>query len=486
LARDGAIAGALLTAALVAVSFFGWKVAGLPFAPFDIFDWFVRLLPGGFVTFAIDSSVAMSRAFGVTNISVAAKAGDQFVAIAGLLLAGVVIGAALFSVLSLSDEPARLFGGILGAMLGGLALVAEQRLHRLPPGSIVSGAWVFATFVAWGVAFGATCDSLRHADRSSARGRRRFLIRLGGATLMATSVSTIAGLFAGRRGRTASGPRWSDEHPLPNALAGVMPVKGTRAEFTPIEEFYRIDTDTRAPSIDGDRWRLVIGGLVARPQSLTLADMRSFEPLHQFATLSCISNPPGGDLISTTRWSGVSLQRLLPRMGLLPSATHLKIRSADGFFETIALDTIRADERAMLAYAWDGVPLPVEHGFPLRLHVPGLYGMKQPKWIVGIDALDRWEPGYWVERGWSKDGHVVTTSVVDAVVRRGDIAEVGGVAYAGSRGVAKVEVRADDGNWHEAQLRDPLSDLTWVVWRAALPVSVRYVARAFEARDRRP
>src|SRR5437868_6303356 len=146
--RRGALAGLVLTAVLVAVSFLGWKTAGLPFAPFDIFDWIVRLLPGGLVTFAIETSVAISRVFGVTNIGAAAKAGDQILAIAGLLVTGAAAGALLFTLLSTSDEPALLFGGILGVMLGGLALVAERRLGRLPPDTIMPAIWVGATFVA--------------------------------------------------------------------------------------------------------------------------------------------------------------------------------------------------------------------------------------------------------------------------------------------------------------------------------------------------
>ena len=128
------------------------------------------------------------------------------------------------------------------------------------------------------------------------------------------------------------------------------------------------------------------------------------------------------------------------------------------------------------------MPLPIEHGFPLRLYVPDLYGMKQPKWIVGIDAIAQWEPGYWVVRGWDRDGHVVPSAAVDAMVRRGDMAAVGGIAYAGSRGVASVQVRVDGGDWREARLRQPLSDLTWVVWRADLPAGAKYVARVVSSR----
>jgi len=450
----------------VAVSYLGWKAAGLPFAPFDIFDWIVRLLPGAVVTFAIESSVAVSRVFGVTNIGAAAKAGDQILAVVSLLAIGAAAGALLFAVLSTSDEPALVFGGILGVMLGGLALLAERRLGRLPPDSVVPAIWIGATFLLWGLGVGYAFDRARAGSFVESR-------RL----LLASAFMTVIAVVSGVRRRAVIGRRWSDDHVLPNAGSPVTPVAGTRTEFTPIEDFYRIDTNTRAPSLDGDRWRLTLGGLIDRPRTMPLAAIRMLETAEMFATLSCISNPPGGDLISTTRWTGVSLQRLLPLLGLQRSATHLKVTAADGFFEVVSLETIRADARVMLAYAWDGVPLPVEHGFPLRLFVPDLYGMKQPKWIVGIDAIGQWEPGYWVQRGWDREGRVVPAAAVDTVVRRGDRAEVGGIAFAGSHGVAKVEVQVDGGEWQPAELRQPLSDLSWVIWRATLPPGKRYTAR---------
>jgi DMSO/TMAO reductase YedYZ molybdopterin-dependent catalytic subunit len=484
----GALVGALLTAALVTVSYGGWQIAGLPFAPFDVFDWIVRILPGGVVTFAIESSVSVGRTLGVANIGAAAKAGDQAIAIGGLLLIGAVSGASLFALLRLSNEPALLFGGILGAMLGGLALVAETHLQRLPSQPIVAGAWVFATFVGWGLSFGWTYEQLRRvvtSHQSPVASRRRLLIRLSVATLGTTVVATIVGALVGRWRRTGTGRRWSDDHALPNAASPVVPVRGTRAEFTRLEDHYRIDTNTRAPQLDADRWRLAIGGLVDRPRSFTLADLRGLPATHQFVTLSCISNPVGGDLIGTTRWSGVSLQQLTGSIALQPSATHLKVTSADGFYEVVALDAVRADPRVMFAYDWDGVPLSTEHGFPLRLYVPDLYGMKQPKWIVSIDALDHWEPGFWVARGWDREGHVTTTAAVDAVVRRGDVVEVGGFAYAGARAIRTVEVQADEGEWQQAQIREPMSGTAWVLWRAEFRLPDdrhRFAARAFDIR----
>ncbi len=257
----------------------------------------------------------------------------------------------------------------------------------------------------------------------------------------------------------------------------MTPAAGTRPEYTRLEDHYRIDITTIPPVIDGATWRLKVGGLVDRPLELTLDQLRRYEPLHQFVTLACVSNPLGGSLIGTTRWTGVSFQRLLADLRLKPNATHLKITSADRFHEVVALDTIRNDARVMLAYDWDGVPLTRLHGFPLRIYIPDLYGMKQPKWIQSIEATDHWEPGYWVKRGWDRTARMKATSVIDTVsvnmmLSQADatsLIPVGGIAHAGARGISKVEVRVDDGPWTEARLRAPMSDLTWVVWRYDWP-----------------
>lgn len=132
----------------------------------------------------------------------------------------------------------------------------------------------------------------------------------------------------------------------------------------------------------------------------------------------------------------------------------------------------------MLAYEWDGVPLRARHGFPLRVYIPDLYGMKQPKWIESIEAVDAWAPGYWVQRTWDRTAQIRATSVIDTVAtnmmlgaaQAGDMAiPIGGVAHAGARGISKVEVKVDDGAWQQAELREPMSGLTWVLWRFEWP-----------------
>lgn len=140
------------------------------------------------------------------------------------------------------------------------------------------------------------------------------------------------------------------------------------------------------------------------------------------------------------------------------------------------LDLIASDERIMLCYAWDGQPIPFDHGFPLLIWLPDRYGMKQPKWITDIEVTDKYKPGYWVERSWDEVARVKATSVIDTVAVN-DIIEangqmlipVGGIAFAGARGISRVEVSVDDGPWREAQLRTPLSETTWVIWRYDWP-----------------
>jgi DMSO/TMAO reductase YedYZ molybdopterin-dependent catalytic subunit len=482
----GALVGTLLTVPLIAVSYLGWTLFDFPFPPFDLFDGLTRALPGPLATIAIDSMVA---AIGVLHLNTAdtAKIAEQSMAIASVWAGGALGGAVLFAGLTASGEPASLPGAILGIALGGLAVVLEQSLNRLAsPGAVVSAVWVFATFLAWGVAFGLICDRLRvnqmpgapaHDRLTSQIDRRRILGRLGAAAAVTGLGIVWSALFGGRR-ENVDGDRWSASHPFPNAGARVAPARGTRPEFTPIERHYCIDIDTRRPALNGERWRLKVGGLVDRPLELTLEELRRIEPLHQFVTLSCISNTVGGDLIGTTRWTGVSLQHLLPQLRLASLATHLKVTSADGFSEVVEVAAIMADERLMLAYAWDGVPLPIEHGFPLRLYVPDRYGMKQPKWIQTIDALDHWEAGYWVQRGWDREGRMRSTSVIDSIAtgaKRTDAAgrqliPIGGISHAGARGISKVEVQIDGGEWERANLREPLSETTWVVWRADLPL----------------
>jgi DMSO/TMAO reductase YedYZ molybdopterin-dependent catalytic subunit len=487
---QGLLVSALVAMALLGTLFFGWRVAGLPFVPFDVFDWLTRLLPGRLIAFGIGTMVSVIRALHLGPTSETAKLAEQLMSIAALLVTGVAGGAILFVILRADRERYGVpLGMALGIVLGLPAmLVSLHASETSGVGPATGSMWVLGVFLVWGAVLGWVEQRLIGIERASDAAvqridRRRFLVKLGGATAAITVGGAVVGELAEARRQEAvvmaSGEPvlWSANNPLPNANATVEPAAGTRPELSPLERHYRIDIDTIPPKIQEQQWRLQVGGLVENPLTFTLQDLRRYEPTHQFVTLSCISNPVGGDLIGTTRWTGVSLQQLLPDLRLKPSATHLKIHSADRFFEVISVDAIRTDPRIMLTYSWDGVPLKREHGYPLRIYIPDLYGMKQPKWIESIEATDHWEPGYWVKRGWNKVAQMHATSVIDTVAvdmsiigaDRSKVVPIGGIAHAGARGISKVEVQVDDGPWEQAKLRTPLSQLSWVIWKYDWP-----------------
>ena len=230
--------------------------------------------------------------------------------------------------------------------------------------------------------------------------------------------------------------------------------------------------------------------MVDNPLRLTLGALRNnYEQRSQYVTLRCISGRVGTTLISTTQWTGVSVKDVLADAGVQPGAKYMRLTSGDGYYETVDLDLIESDERVMFCYEWDGVPLPTTHGFPLRIWIPDRYGMKQPKWITGVEIMSEYRQGYWVERGWDEAAIVKTTSVVDTVASDaayesggGTLVPVGGIAYSGARGISAVQVRVDGGPWTDAMLREPLSDTTWVIWRYDWPFQAG--EHTFEVRSR--
>lgn len=507
----GALVGAFWTVILIAVFALAAQLLGTPFVPFDVFDWMARVLPGDLIRFGVGLIVSIIRTFQLGETSSVAKLGEQIMAVAGLFVTGIVIGGLLFAVLRsrrAQGQTAVRLGlavGVIAGILIALISLGVNLTARTP--ELVSAAWIIALFAAWGTALGWSYDRLSGAEAAAplsstapasvqAIDRRRFLVTLGGAAAGFTVVGAGVSALLNARSTTAAASAvqttlvpgatpvpaedqpWSATNKLPNAADPLNPAPGTRPEFTPLADHYRIDINLVPPTVVEQDWTLTVNGLVENPLTLTLADLRNnYEPMHQFVTLACISNPIGGDLTSTTRWTGFSLQQLVAQVKPLPTATHLRIDSIDGFTEYLALDTIQNDERVMLAYAWDGLPLEVKHGFPLRVYIPDHYGMKQPKWIVSIEFVEQWSEGYWVQRGWDKDAFMRATSVIDTVavedvIQRSDgtkLIPIGGIAHAGARGISRVEVKIDDADWVEANLRQPLSQTTWVVWRYDWP-----------------
>jgi hypothetical protein len=249
------------------------------------------------------------------------------------------------------------------------------------------------------------------------------------------------------------------------AIAGALP-----PPTTPNDEFYVISKNLIDPSVDLASWRLDVTGLVAEPMELTLDQLRALGEVEQLQTLECISNEVGGHLISTARWRGVPLRALVAAVRPDASVVELKLTSADGYSESIPL-AMASDERVLLAFEMNGKPLPERHGFPLRLLLPGTYGMKGPKWLIGIEAVDTPYEGYWEQRGWTKEALIKTMSRLDAPAssepldRRTPIS-LAGIAFAGDRGISAVELQlGDEAAWVRAELDPAVGDSPAGVWR---------------------
>jgi DMSO/TMAO reductase YedYZ molybdopterin-dependent catalytic subunit len=494
----GLLVGGLLTAPLIGLMYLADQLFGLPFVPFDLFDWLTRVLPGPLITFGIDLMIDTMLLLGV-SVANTAKTAEQVMAVLQFFAIGVVIAAIFFAIMSVRKIKSELSSGLVLGALFGLPMVAISiAIGQSPVIPILIILWLGLLFLGWGVAVSQTYSRLlsgESAPEDEARSvekinRRQFLIRLGAATATITVISGGVGAILAQAERRrleaaldASMAHEVDEDgesPFPNANDPVTPVPGTRPEYTPLKDHYLVFLQTEPTVLEGDSWVLPITGLVGNPLMLTLDDIRNnYESRDQYVTLSCISGRIGTSLIGTTLWTGVSLQKILADAQVRSEARYLIITSGDGFHETVDLNLIASDERIMLCYAWDGHPLTIEHGFPLRIWIPDRYGMKQPRWITGIEVTDEYKEGYWVERNWDEVAQVKTTSVidtvaVDAIIENGDqkLVPVGGIAFAGARGISKVEVQVDGGLWQEAQLRSPLSETTWVTWRYEWPFEV--------------
>ncbi|MGH3357513.1 MAG: molybdopterin-dependent oxidoreductase [Nocardioidaceae bacterium] len=387
------------------------------------------------------------------------------------------------------DKPLLVLGVVIGLIVaGGCAGVAMAR-------SLAAGVAAFAVLAAVPLVAVLTQDggsggsaaivvlsavvsvvvaaSMLRTARYDTAGRRTFLrdmALLGGAAVLVGGVGRWVGstfsAVADARDRLRLPLR---SQPTPEGVEfGVDDIASWR---TPADDFYLIDTTLAAPLIKPDDWKLRIHGMVDRELTLTYDQLVDRGLSESWITLCCVSNEVGGDLIGNTVWGGVSIKDLLDEVGVHPDADALLSTSDDGWNCGTPLAALTDGRDAMLAVTMDGAPLPVEHGFPVRMVVPGLYGyVSATKWVVDweVTRFDDFT-AYWTERGWAPEGPVKTQSRIDTPddggqVRAGTVV-VGGVAWAQHRGIEKVEVSVDDGGWQSAELaRVPNVD-TWVQWR---------------------
>jgi DMSO/TMAO reductase YedYZ molybdopterin-dependent catalytic subunit len=305
--------------------------------------------------------------------------------------------------------------------------------------------------------------------------RRRFLWSGIGVAGVA-AVSGFAGQYLVRRSQ-ASASREAARIPTPASPAGPLPasvnveVPGVASFVTPNDSFYKIDTTLLTPSVNADDWQLRLHGMVDRPIALNYRELLRRPLIERDITLACVSNEVGGNLISNARWIGAPLKPLLEEAGIRTGANQLVGRSVDGFTAGAPLALTMDGRDAMLAVAMNGEPLPLAHGFPVRMIVPGLYGyVSATKWVVDLevttfDAFD----AYWIKRGWARQGPIKTESRIDtprygAKLTAGQEVPVAGVAWAQHRGISRVQVRVDNGSWVDAELGTEDTSDTWRQW----------------------
>jgi DMSO/TMAO reductase YedYZ molybdopterin-dependent catalytic subunit len=445
-AIDGFGWGVFAGLALVALMYLASALLGLRPLPQALNDPLLSIMPGFVFGFLIDTLQHAGKVVEEIGLAIA------MVAALGLL------GAA-WSVTALRwrfGQSALVFAGIGWVVVVVLLLpLAGVGFLGLDDGPTTPIVWAVLFAV-----YGVLLQLGRRPSSSPAAAdpeRRRLLsalpLGLGAASLGLVGLLRI--------------PNWYQAIAAPpeSLITGISP------EITPVGNFYIVSKNFTDPVVDGQSWRLSIGGLVDRPQRLSLSELRSLPSVTQYVTLECISNDIGGDLISTGSFTGVRMSDLIAMASPQSSGTWAAFQATDGYPESLPMSLINSDPSILVAYDLDGAPLPTSHGYPARVLVPGHYGMKGPKWLTSIDLVDHESGGYWEQQGWDHSAVVKTTSRFD-IPRDGDIVKLGainlaGVAFAGSRGISKVEYSTDGGgSWSAATLTTPLSALTWVLWTA--------------------
>lgn len=404
-----------------------------------------------------------------------------------VLLAGLI--ATVLGVLSRIRPAIGVVGITAFGFVGMLAIGADAQ------GSVGAGAIIAVAGVVAGITVllallqadhGAAVpsDGLTISEASApARVRRTFLRLAGGA-----GVAAVLGTIGGRALRLSSSTEAARaEVDLSTAAVDTAAVANdvqtvaagevaSTPGITPIvvanDDFYRIDTALVVPQINPDNWVLTIDGMVDQPLTFTFEELVAQADLITPVTLSCVSNQVGGDLVGNAVWQGVPLTRLLDQAGVQPGATQISSTSVDGWDCGFPTDLAYDGRTAMVAIAMNDEALPLEHGFPARLVVSGLYGyVSATKWLdrITLTTLEDFN-GYWIPRGWAKDGPVKTQTRIDTP-RNGEGVDAGversiaGVAWAPNIGIRTVEVQIDDGPWVEAELGESLGINAWRQWR---------------------
>jgi DMSO/TMAO reductase YedYZ molybdopterin-dependent catalytic subunit len=384
----------------------------------------------------------------------------------GQFRVAVIVVAVLAGSLSLGSSTSTIVGTVL---IAGAGAVAGSCLY----GRLMAAAGPVADAVA---SDAVAVDTVAFEDEPArTQLHRRSFLRA--AALAAVGVAVGAAVVGEARRALGNGieavraavvlPRPAISDPPVPAGANVV---GIAPAITPNADFYRVDTALYLPQVDTSSYTLSLGGLVAKPSSWSYAQLMAMPQVERIVTLTCVSNGVGGDLVSNARWQGVPLRALLDLAGG-PTSTAEQVlgQSADGFTAGFPLELALDGREPFVAFAMNGEPLPVEHGFPARLVVPGLYGyVSATKWLTSITLTTLDDVGYWVGLGWSMDGRIIGASRIDRP-KHDDTVPAGSVVVAGRAwhqhvGVGGVQVQVDSEPWQDATLADGMGTNAWRLW----------------------
>jgi hypothetical protein len=481
----GLFGGILATVILYA----GTELLGFPFPPLAIFQLLIAPVPGSVQSFMVEtfreyakysafvaSSAIYALMYGLIGVGLAfAFKGDLH----AKAKEGTVVAVAVPTVIGLSLQlvlagafPA--ISSLYGWLLAGVLVVVANLIYAK---TLINYTTTAPT---------ASTVKVQPTPTAAIQSVRRGVLKkaiIAAAVLVFAGVAAKVGLsILSNQPVVTSGSSVPINPPQPPAVtSSTLPSSSSSvfddprisdliaSEVTDNRVFYRVDINPIPPQLSFDQWKLNVHGKVNGAMTIDKNSLLQMPMADEYATLECVSNtiyPPGG-LISNAKWTGVPLATLLKQAGLQPNSNYVVFRCADGY--TVGIPIARALEPgALLAYKMNDTMLPNDHGFPLRAIVPGIYGMMNAKWITEIEVTDQVYLGYWQERGWSNDARIKTTSIIyypTANAHVHGLTPIAGVAFAGDRGISKVEVSVDGGTtWNLAELKAPHSDYSWVLW----------------------
>ena len=410
---------------------------------------------------------------------------DKIALLAGLGLA-VVIASAIGGILQFVRPPLGVVALVIAGALSTAAIVTRAAVTPLafvpPLLGTVAGSVILVLLArrlrAWrSAAASVPAETSVPPETSAPTGfdRRRFFVlaAIAGASAVVVGITArtvsmaVASVESIRSALKLPSPRTTVTVPS----GAELDIPGLSPLYTPNADFYRVDTALTVPTIDPSTWRLVIDGMVDQRVEMTFQDLLDMGLDEYSITLTCVSNEVGGELVGSAKWLGVPLRDVLKKAGVKSGADMVLSRSVDGYTASTPLSALTDDNLdAILAVAMNGEPLPLEHGFPVRMVVPGLYGyVSATKWLTELKVTTfAADEAYWTPRGYSAEAPIKFASRVDTpkigeAVDAGKI-PIAGVAWAQSVGIERVEVSIDDGEWAPATLSAPVNDDTWVQW----------------------